>query len=647
MQLLSYRYTFKEEIDKLNKCAISEIDKIDYDSIVKDLYVSPANKREIWQTIQIAEEVKKVMGCDPKKIFIEMARGNDDRTNTDKQKSSKGRKEWLKSLYDTCDAEDKKIWENELSKLDEGEFSSMKLFLYSIQMGKCMYTGERIDLDELMSKNSKWDKDHIYPQSKIEDDSIDNLVLVNKKYNAKKSNEMLSEDIQNNKGNKEHWKYLYEKEFISKKKYDRLRRRTEFTEEELTGFISRQLVETGQASKAVADVFKQIYPKSKIVYVKAKLVSKFRNRELFSLKSRLLNDYHHAKDAYLNIVVGNVYNATFTDNPLNWLKENKDNKYSINAVFYRGRKEGNNTVWEFGEKDDTGKITGGTMDLVRKTVEKNNILYTEYTYCDKGELFNAMPKKPKKKGNEASIPLKAGLDPEKYGGYDSAKTSYFAMVEFDEKKGKRSRIIIAVPCYISNMLEHNKNAFIEYCEKVKGFNNVKVILPRIKKNTILKVDGFAMRLTGESGDNLLFKNSTQLIIDKDSAEIIRRIEKIKSKGIDEKRYGISDSDLNTLYSKLIEKLETAYKGRLLKLMKPLKNKKEDFEKLDSLMKKVDVIYAIMRFLKCDGETRANLTYIGEKENAGKMARRANTISKSKITIINQSVTGLFEKRIHL
>ena len=47
-----------------------------------------------------------------------------------------------------------------------------------------------IDLDDLMQKNSKWDRDHIYPQSKIKDDSIDNLVLVNKTVNSRKSNEV-------------------------------------------------------------------------------------------------------------------------------------------------------------------------------------------------------------------------------------------------------------------------------------------------------------------------------------------------------------------------------------------------------------------------------------------------------------------------
>ena len=32
-------------------------------------------------------------------------------------------------------------------------------------------------------------------------------------------------------------------------------------------------------------------------------------------KSREINDLHHAKDAYLNIVVGNVFDTKFTRSP--------------------------------------------------------------------------------------------------------------------------------------------------------------------------------------------------------------------------------------------------------------------------------------------------------------------------------------------
>lgn len=48
-----------------------------------------------------------------------------------------------------------------------------------------MYTGENIDLGDLFNKNL-YDIDHIYPQSKIKDDSLDNRVLVKKTTNAKR-----------------------------------------------------------------------------------------------------------------------------------------------------------------------------------------------------------------------------------------------------------------------------------------------------------------------------------------------------------------------------------------------------------------------------------------------------------------------------
>ena len=83
-----------------------------------------------------------------------------------------------------------------------------------------MYSGEEISLEELMQKNSKWDKDHIYPQSKIKDDSLDNLVLARKDINNNKSNKLLPTGIQDKM--KKYWKMLLKYGFISKKKYDRL-----------------------------------------------------------------------------------------------------------------------------------------------------------------------------------------------------------------------------------------------------------------------------------------------------------------------------------------------------------------------------------------------------------------------------------------
>ena len=637
MQLLSKQYTFQNAIEECNALNAGEIKSVDYDSLVRDLYTSPANKRAIWQTIQITEEIKKVMKSAPDKIFIEMARGEEK-----EKKRTQSRKDRLMELYAACES-DVREWTKELDRWNERDFNSMKLYLYYTQMGRCMYTGEPIDLDALMSGNSKWDRDHIYPQSKIKDDSIDNLVLVNKTENAKKSNGLLSLEVQ--KKQREFWKELLEGGFISKKKYDRLTRNSDFSEEELAGFISRQLVETRQSSKAVAELLKRIYPDSQIVYVKASLASQFRKNNLHMLKSRRVNDYHHAKDAYLNIVVGDVYDAKFTSNPIAWMKKNYKSNYSINRVFDYDVYRGTELVWKAIDKDAKRQ---GSIEIVRKTMLQNNILYTEYTYCGKGQLFNETIAK---KGSGASIALKKGLDPEKYGGYTSPNTAYFAFVEFDGKKGQRVKQILEIPVYVANRIPQDKNILIEYFENVKGLKNVKILREKIKKNALISVDGFPMRIRGATEKQLSLKGNVQLVVDDKTEELIRKIEKYIERKSDfepDVRYdGFTSEEMNNIYELLKDKLtDTVYKKRPANQSEFLTKHKENFQSL-FLQSKAKTINEIITMLRCDIASTANLTAINGSANAGNIAMSKSTIGKSKLILINQFVTGLFENRIEL
>jgi len=637
MQLLSKQYTFQNAIEECNALNAGEIKSVDYDSLVRDLYTSPANKRAIWQTIQITEEIKKVMKGAPDKIFIEMARGEEK-----EKKRTQSRKDRLMELYAACES-DVREWTKELDRWNERDFNSMKLYLYYTQMGRCMYTGEPIDLDALMSGNSKWDRDHIYPQSKIKDDSIDNLVLVNKTENAKKSNGLLSLEVQ--KKQREFWKELLEGGFISKKKYDRLTRNSDFSEEELAGFISRQLVETRQSSKAVAELLKRIYPDSQIVYVKASLASQFRKNNLHMLKSRRVNDYHHAKDAYLNIVVGDVYDAKFTSNPIAWMKKNYKSNYSINRVFDYDVYRGTELVWKAIDKDAKKQ---GSIEIVRKTMLQNNILYTEYTYCGKGQLFNETIAK---KGAGASIALKKGLDPEKYGGYTSPNTAYFAFVEFDGKKGQRVKQILEIPVYVANRIPEDKNILIEYFENVKGLKNVKILREKIKKNALISVDGFPMRIRGANDITLQFKGNIQLLLEYEEEEIIRKIEKFLEKDFNSEAIenfdGFTDKECIHIYELLADKLIlTIYRKRPANQGIKLKENQEVFKRL-SLAYKAKLINEIITMLRCDIATTSDLKLINGSKNAGNMAISKNTIGKSKLILINQSVTGLFENRIEL
>lgn len=648
MQLLSSDFTFAEEIARHNDEAQGEVKEISYESLVEDLIVSPAIKRAIWQTVQIVEEIRRVMGSDPDKIFVEMARENEEKDQNGKGKRKDSRKNRLLELYRNCEA-DMRDWIKEIEDTDERQFNSIKLYLYYTQMGRCMYTGEQIDLGQLMSGSSIWDRDHIYPQSRIKDDSLDNLVLVKREFNAKKSNGTLSPEIQ--KQQREQWAKLLKMGLISKKKYDRLTRTGDFTDDELAGFISRQLVETRQSSKAVVELLGRLMPDSRIVQVKAGITSEFRRRDLNVLKSRRVNDYHHAKDAYLNIVTGNVYDAKFTSNPRAWLKNNKEREYNVSRVFdfdvYRGKTK----IWEAPEyngkaRNENDEKYGGTLDLVRATVKRNDILYTEYSYCDKGGLFNATIVK---KGKGAPIQLKAGLDTEKYGGYNSANTSYFALIEFDGKKGERVRNVMEVPIYVANMLGHDPDAYLRYCTDVKGLKNVRILRPCIKKNSLIIVDGYPMRIRGTTEMQLLMKNGIQPVFVKQE-RLIRSIEKYLDKNQDydvsERFDKMADDELIELYDDVVTKLLTTYAKRPANQGKLMKENRENFAAL-TLKEKAILLNGALNMLRCDVETKADLSAVGGSKNAGNMAVNKNTFGKSKLILVNQSVTGLYENRTEL
>lgn len=630
MQLLSDKYSFRESIEKTNREKTVEINSIDYDSIVKDLITSPANKRAIWQSIQILEEIKKVMGSEPKKIFIEMARGEEGKERT------KSRKQQLQDLYKNFKGNLYQELSDKINKYEERDFNNIKLFLYYTQMGKCMYTGKEIDLDKLLSNNSEWDKDHIFPQSKIKDDSLDNLVLVCGIENKSKRDRPINPDIQKKMAS--FWKYLLGYNLISKKKYDRLMKTGDFTEEELAGFINRQLVETRQSTKLLSGTIKKIYKSSELVYVKAGLVSNFRKDVINLLKSRRVNDYHHAKDAYLSIVVGNVYRTVFTDNPNQWIKEDKNKDYNIKTIFNRDIIERNKNVWKNKE----------SREKIRKIMGRDNIFYTEYTYCGKGELFNETHKN--KKGG-SKIPLKKGLDPQKYGGYFSPKTSYFSFIEFEDKKGQKVRTIVGVPIYVANMLEHKEDAFLEYCKSILGLCHVKILYPKIKKNALILVEGFPLRIRGENTKDIIFKNSKQLHLRQDEIELVRKIEKHLEKypeyQINEEIDKISNEELNALFDSLTKKMETIYVLRPANQGENLRKHENNFSASHDLLEKAKVINQMLNLLRCDATSTANLSNIGGGEYVGSMKIKKSTLGKSKLVLVNQSITGLFEQRIEL
>lgn len=634
MQLMSNRYQYTEEVEAAN--GNDKYCKLSYEA-VEQLYVSPAVKRQIWQTLQVVKELQQVMCGAPKRVFLEVAREKADTGRT------LSRKRALQGLYQSCKKEERD-WIAELEKWDEHTLKSDRLYLYYTQKGQCMYCGKSIDLQELWDKNL-YDIDHIYPQSRVMDDSIRNRVLTCRTCNTTKSDvyplrSAVREKMQ------PFWRSLRESNFIEEEKYKRLSRSEEFSPEELAGFIERQLVETRQSTKAVADILKRAMPDTEIVYVKAKMVSDFRQKFDF-VKVREVNDLHHAKDAYLNIVVGNTYYVKFSKNAARFIERNPGRSYNLRTMFTADRNvESNGEIaWRAGES--------GTIATVRRNMRRNGILFTRRSYEVQGALFD---QQLMKKG-KGQVPVKSSDERlcsiEKYGGYNKAAGAYFVLVESEGKKGSLKRTMEYVPVYKKKEFEQNRQRLLDYLMNGEPkLVKPRILIPEIKMDSLFEVDGFRMHLSGRTEDRLIFKGANQLILSEGQERAMKKVVKVVEQLKQDKNFkinqydGLEETSLTELYDLLLGKIHTTVYGvRLETQADTLEKGRERFLNA-SKETQCKVLYEILHLFQCNSSS-ANLSEIGGPGHGG-ILLLSNEISKyDTLLLIHQSPTGIFERAIDL
>ena len=656
MQLLSNQFEFIEIINKHNNNLNEDLDinNLDYDSLMEDLYASPAVKRSIWQTILVVKEIQEVMGCEPKRIFVEMPRQEGDKKRTESRKNA------FIECYKKCKEEHEYIREfkssgmiEKLETMEESRLRSKKLYLYYTQMGRDMYTGERIELSQLFTTD--YDIDHIYPRSKTKDDSITkNLVLVKKTENSRKSDEYpLKAEVQNKQ--KAFWDILKSKGLITSEKYKRLTRKDALTSEELASFIERQIVFTGQSTKAVASILGKIMKESEIVYTKAENTSDFRNEAIDFVKVRELNDLHHAHDAYLAIVVGNVYHVKFTRNALRFI--NSRGKYNLYRMYDYDVKTKDEVAWIADRKDENGNVIEGTKKTVREMLSKGGILFTRYSYVVKGGLFDQnIINKGQSGSGKGYLPIKSNkneyLPVEKYGGYNKATGAFFAYVESDDKKGKKMRTLESIPLYVVMNSKDELKDIKEYIEGNEELKNPVILIPKIKINSLFEIDGYPLHISGRTENRVIMKSAVQLKLDYETAKYIKQIVKYADNENEdlnmEEKLEITNKRNLEVYDKLNNKmLEGIYYKRpvINSVIKVINEGKENFEKLSNYEQSKQIKKIIRVFnTTSDG---VDLKDIGGSKQTG-VLKFSNKISdKSKAILINQSPTGLFERRIDL
>lgn len=598
---------------------------------LEESYAAPGIKRAINQSLKIVEELIKAKGgMLPKRIFIETTRTVGEKRRTISRFNR------LSTLYKSLDKEYSAV-KKELEEQSDTSLSKDKLYLYFTQLGKCMYSGERIDINSL---GTDYDIDHIMPYSKTGMDELDNKVLVKKELNtAKKDVYPLSQSVRSQQT--KFWEILKNRNLISEEKFSRLTRRTPLTNTELSGFIKRQIVETSQASKLVAEIIKLKYQeKIEVVHVKARAVSHFRAAQtigsttsgryskvqdpLFT-KVRCLNDMHHAKDAYLNIIVGNLWRTKFTDNFEKYVEENPDHSF--------------NKLWN---EDVPGAwSTYQSPKIVRSQMKRNDVIVTRYIRKETGKLFDSNPLSAKNKESSAErsqLKTDPRFKPEKYGYYNSIKSAYNCVVEWTDSKNKRTRALKPVLLQYLSLYESDPQ---KYCVDILGLTDPKIIVKCLKKDSILEINGYRCILKGRSNDQFSIRPGIQIILNPERSKYLKTI----AKNPDE-----SDAQQNLAMWKDLERKVSSdiYCGMYSKIADLMRKSVSEnkFQNLN-LTEQVELISGVIALLSAKAPS-VNLKSIGGVPQAGKKIVRIKLDNPTEpVYLIAQSVCGLFENRIKL
>ena len=645
MECLSDKYTYLDTIKDEARNITKSFGEIRHEDL-EELYISAPVKRMVWQTILVVKELVKVMGGPPTKIFVEMARDVDGK-NDKSRKDSRQKK--FADLYKKC-KDDGRDWSKEIAETPETKFRSKKLYLYYTQKGRCMYTGEPIDLGNLFNDNL-YDIDHIYPRHFVKDDSIEkNLVLVKKQINSHKSdNYPLEAEIRSSQFG--WWKHLCDNGFITKEKFERLIRSTQFSAEELAAFISRQIVETRQGTKMITELFENSFPDADVVYSKAGVVSDFRHK-FNLLKCREINNFHHANDAYLNIVVGNTYNVKFTKHPANFIKDYQRDpehyKYHMDKLFDYPVSRGSEVAW---------KTKGGeSIKTVRKVMSRYTPLVTRMNYEEHGQLWDqtiySADDAAKAKG-VGYVPVNTDdpkmRDVTKYGGYKKYTGAYFFLVEHT-KKGKKVRSLEAMPLYLKDSL-NSKEKMEEYCREKLGYQEPSVRLEKIKMYSLIKVDGYLMYLTGRTEDRLTVVNSVEMKLSNEWNAYVKRLFSYTTTVDEGSDDGVSRDLISIekncrLYSIIMDKYNsTIYSRRPNPIGKKLIEWQPKFKTL-SLDKQIYVLRQLVQ-LSSNSNQGADLQYIGGKQKTGTTKFSKYIEMHKEFLLISMSPTGIYKSETNL
>ena len=626
---------FQQLVDKFNEENFDASNGFNLD----DMPGSPQNRRAVNQAMRVLDELVHIAGCDPKRICIEVTRDDDKKK---KGKRTNSRYKQLKEAVRAYKSDAALCGELEKHK---DELDDDRLLLYFQQDGKCMYSGEVLDIRQL----NTYHIDHIVPQSYIKDDSISNRVLVKSAYNERKLDGLIPDDVVN--ARKAWWHELQRCGLISEKKLHNLTRRS-FSEGEMRGFISRQLVETSQVVKFVRLLCEKKYPGSEVVSVRANVSHGVRDN-LKLVKCRELNDFHHAHDAFLACQVAEFTMRCYP----NWQDGQmltRIRKYVRDLVKPKpgGKMPGDSgliangltsrryvdedtgeILWDSEEHDKYIKSALGYKDcyISRMTEEQTGAFWDETVYSPRDSHNGRGLKMPLKSSNRGS---EGYLDPKKYGGVSSVKQAYWFIFAANTRKGQYKYFFEGVPIYLADMVkcDAGNGALQEYANEIaqqNGCGEAVILRKSVPLRQKLEIDGTQYYLYGSSGGSNELRSGVEMWAKPSMVGDIASL--ISGKPMDSELIG-------AIWSWEVLEAKRVWPQMAVTLKLDERARFDELNVEDRARLARDVL------LKLNGTSQTiSVTKLGGSAHAG-FALKNIAKALPSITWIDQSVTGIFEKR---
>lgn len=654
---------FAEQIKNENQ---DQLKGEDYESVLADAYTSPQNKKAIRQVIKVVDDIVRAAGKAPKFISIEFAREDQFSRRTQSRLAQ------LKQIYESTA---KELVQNERVRKELGNIKDLddRLYLYFTQLGRDMYTGETINIDEI---SSRYDIDHILPQAFIKDDSLDNRVLVSRAINNGKSNNVPLKLFGNKM--KPFWNKLKDHHLISKRKYENLVTNPDAIDKyKANGFINRQLVETRQVIKLAANILSSRYSNAgtQIIEVKANLNHQM--RESFSLyKNREVNDYHHAVDGYLSAFVGQYlynrystlqsyfvygkYQRFFDQNVKTNLKFNR-----FNFLYDLTSSNQENIV-----NKSTGEIIGKRSELIsqiKRVYSFKYMLISQETYTNSGAMFDQTIYPAK--SNKTLIPIKNGKSTQIYGGYSGNKDAYMSIIRIKGKKEDKFKVV-GVPmralAKLNKLVKQNNDGYLEELHRVlaektakikvnrkngkkkKEYLQFDILIPKVNYRQLI-IDG---QLKYTLGSATYQYNARQLVLSNNSMKILATDFTKSNDAIEEQ-----NKQLMLVYDEILNRVNQylpLYDKN--KFRTGLKKGRDKFESLpvlpvyDGATKKeegkVEVLRNVLMGLHND-PAKGNLKSIGIKTPFGMLQSSQGILISKDAKLAYLSPSALFQREVRI